>query len=61
MGRDYYHDKGQKDYSAGRYEKPHGLGESLLTWGSSKMKSDRRDNESYEKGYGNAKKQGRRR
>ena len=59
MGRDHYHDKGQKDYKSGRYQKPHGLGESLLTWSDSKMRSNRDENQRYNKGYSNAKKQDR--
>ncbi len=58
MGRkDYYHNKGQQDYSEGRYEPPHGLLDDLLTWGSSGMQSNLEENRAYDDGYSNARDQ----
>ena len=61
MGRDHYHDKGEKDYKAGRYEKPNGALSSLITWSDSKMRSNRDENARYDKGYSNARRQDKRR
>ena len=51
MGREYYHDKGQEDRSNDRYEPPHGLLDSVLTWSSDKMDQHQEENEAYDDGY----------
>jgi hypothetical protein len=46
-----YHNKGQSDRANGRYEPPHGLLDSALTWSSDGMAEHRAENESYREGY----------
>jgi len=48
---EYYHNKGQSDAADGDYDPPHGLAESLLTWGSDAMHDQIEENEAYDIGY----------
>lgn len=59
MSKEYYHNKGQEDYSRGRYEKPHGILDEFLRWSESGMREVREDNSAYDSGWGHAKSQDR--
>jgi hypothetical protein len=51
------HNRGEKDAAKGRYNPPHGIFDDLTTWTASGMKRNGEENEAYNKGYRNAKKQ----
>ena len=51
--KEHYHNKGQEDRSDGNYEPPHGLMDSLTTWGSSEMERHNEENKSYSEGWNN--------
>jgi len=55
--KNYYHNKGQEDYAAGKYEPPHGLLEDILTWSESGTREISEDNGAYDEGYGHAQSQ----
>lgn len=53
--KEYYHNKGEEDASNGKYNPPHGIGDSLTTWSSSEMQRHIEENEAYNKGYSHTK------
>lgn len=46
------HNRGEKDASEGEYNLPHGMSDSIFTWGRDTDK-DRQENEDYNKGWTN--------
>ena len=56
MSKDY-HNKGQEDRAAGKYDPPHGLVEDLLTWSSSGCQKIAEENGAYNSGWRHADKQ----
>ena len=46
-----YHNHGQEDSSKGRYDPPHDLADSLITWFPSDTKEHAKENRSYDKGW----------
>jgi len=53
--KEYYHNKGEEDAKEGKYDRPHGVADSLTTWSSSEMQRHIDENEAYDKGYSHAK------
>ena len=49
--KEYYHNKGQKDRSEGKYKPPHSAFDELATWSTSKLERMKEENDSYNQGY----------
>jgi hypothetical protein len=47
----YYHNKGQQDAAAGTYQEPHGLSDTLTTWGNRSMETNVEENQAYKDGW----------
>lgn len=48
---EHYHNKGQRDGNNGDYDPPHGVLADLVTWSSSAMDRNTRENHAYNLGY----------
>lgn len=50
---EHYHNKGQEDAGDGKYELPHGVLDSLVTWDSATMERHIEENDAYRRGHAN--------
>jgi len=50
---EHYHNKGQEDAGEGKFELPHGVVDSLVTWSPSMMERHIEENDAYRRGHAN--------